>query len=119
MASSHSTLKMLDKSKRFDFSFLKETKEGLLVPVFFQPHASLQKLSGVWNETELKISGQKAPEDGKANRELLTFLARELKIPKTRISLLSGQTSRHKIVQILGDTLILKKEVIKWIQINL
>jgi uncharacterized protein len=37
-----------------------------------------------------------APEDGKANKELTDLVAKALGLPKSEVSLLSGQTSRHK-----------------------
>ena|SRR6218665_3064931 len=46
----------------------------------------------------LKISVNAVPEDGKANRALLEFLASEWGLPKSALSLLSGDTSRQKTV---------------------
>lgn len=46
----------------------------------------------------LKISVNAVPEDGKANRALLEFLAREWGLPKSALSLLNGDTSRQKTV---------------------
>lgn len=40
------------------------------------------------------------PVDGKANRALIEFLSEELGIPKSRITILYGQTNRTKIVEI-------------------
>lgn len=51
----------------------------------------------------LKISVNAVPEDGKANRALLAFLAREWDMPKSSLSLLSGETSRQKIVLAQSD----------------
>lgn len=46
----------------------------------------------------LKISVNAVPEDGKANRALLEFLASEWGLPKSALSLISGDTSRQKTV---------------------
>jgi len=41
------------------------------------------------------------PADGKANQALIAFLAKELKIAKSRILIMRGLNARHKIVKIL------------------
>ena len=42
------------------------------------------------------------PEKGKANKELLRFLAKRLGAPKTNIEILSGKNSRRKRVVVEG-----------------
>lgn len=51
---------------------------------------------------ELKCHLQSPPEDGKANKELIELLAEKLKIPKRSVAVVSGFTSRTKIVEIVG-----------------
>ena len=46
----------------------------------------------------LKVKVRAAPEDGKANDEVLAMLADYFAIPKSKISLKSGYTSRNKIL---------------------
>ncbi|MCB1080313.1 MAG: DUF167 domain-containing protein, partial [Chlamydiia bacterium] len=41
-----------------------------------------------------------APEKGKANESLITILSKHFKIPKSAITILKGETSRHKVVQL-------------------
>ncbi|MDR0908671.1 MAG: DUF167 domain-containing protein [Spirochaetaceae bacterium] len=41
-----------------------------------------------------------APEDGKANAELVSFIAKKLKVPKKDIQIVSGQKSRNKILSV-------------------
>ena len=48
----------------------------------------------------LKIKLKAAPEKGKANRELIEFLSNLLNTPKSNITIVSGQTSRKKIIKI-------------------
>ena len=50
----------------------------------------------------LKVRVAAPPTEGKANRELLAFLARSLGVPPTSIRLLKGEGSRHKVVEIAG-----------------
>ena len=50
-----------------------------------------------------------SPIDGKANDYLIGFLSGLLKIPKSKISLIKGQTSRFKCLEISAD----EKEVLQ------
>lgn len=51
---------------------------------------------------ELKIAVSKPPEGGAANKAVLALLAKALGVPKTQISLISGQANPHKQVAIRG-----------------
>lgn len=67
------------------------------------PNAALCKFNGVYNDGVcewLKINVCSLPEKGKANRALIKFLAKELKIAKSRIIIDSGKTDRCKILVI-------------------
>ena len=50
----------------------------------------------------VKVKVSAAPEKGKANKCLLKFLAKQLDVKRNAISIISGQTSPVKHVQILG-----------------
>ena len=50
----------------------------------------------------LKIKISAPPEKGKANKCLLEFLAKLLGAKKTDVSIISGQSSQIKSVQVLG-----------------
>jgi len=61
--------------------------------------------------SELKMMGnsykawlKSAPADGQANEELVRMLADKLRIPKSSVEIVSGFSSRNKIVDILGVT---------------
>lgn len=49
----------------------------------------------------LKVKIKAPPEDGRANAELLTFLAGALQISQRSLSLVAGQTSRRKVVELI------------------
>ena len=59
---------------------------------------------GVDGEPVLKARVTAVPEKGKANKALIELVAKSLKIPKSSISVISGDTSRKKILRIDGDT---------------
>ncbi len=47
-----------------------------------------------------KIKLTAPPVDGEANEQLIRFLSKEMDIPKNKIHILSGKTSRNKLVEI-------------------
>jgi hypothetical protein len=62
-------------------------------------------------EAQLKVRVSAVPEDGKANKALVALLARTLRLPKSAITILSGETSRKKILRIDGDPEDLAKKL--------
>ena len=84
------------------------TQETRLI-VRIQPGASKSEVTGTAGEA-LRLRIAAAPEKGKANKELVDFLSRQLDIPKADIAIVSGHTSRQKVVAIKG---LSKEEVLK------
>ena len=52
------------------------------------------------NPSELTVYLREKPHDGEANLGLINLLSDYFDVPKTSIKLLSGATSRHKIIDI-------------------
>ena len=77
--------------------------EALLLRVFVQPRASRNQFCGI-HEGELKLRLTSPPVDGAANECCREFLAKQLKVPKSAITLVSGDSSRHKRLRITGAT---------------
>lgn len=77
--------------------------ESLLLRVFVQPRASRNQFCGI-HEGELKLRLTSPPVDGAANECCREFLAKQLKVPKSAITLISGDSSRHKRLRISGAT---------------
>lgn len=80
---------------------LRETPEGVYLSVKLQPRASRTQLHGL-HGSELKISVTAPPVDAAANLALIEFLAETLKVSRSSIQLVRGQTSRHKSIFIPG-----------------
>ncbi len=51
----------------------------------------------------LKVRVSDPPDKGKANKALLALIAKAAGVPKSAVSLLSGDTQRKKILRIEGD----------------
>lgn len=66
--------------------------------VYVKPNAKQSIIAAVGSD-ELHIALHAKPQDGEANEELIRFLSERFRIPKTKIKLIRGKTSRHKTVQ--------------------
>ncbi|EJF81321.1 Uncharacterised ACR, YggU family COG1872 [Candidatus Bartonella washoeensis] len=79
---------------------------GLSLFVHLSPKASIDRIMGVECRDDgkqyLVIRIRAVPEDGKANKALIKFLAKQWKIPSSCIALKSGATSRYKQLYFSG-----------------
>lgn len=75
---------------------------GLIVEIKVVPQSGRQEWQ-LDKNGQLKCFLKSAPEKGKANQELIKFIAHTLKIPQYHIELISGQTTRLKKVKIFTD----------------
>lgn len=71
----------------------------LILECHLQPKASRAEFAGL-HGNRVKIRLTAPPVDGKANAQLLAFLANAFAVSKSQVSLESGQQSRHKRVRI-------------------
>lgn len=78
---------------------LKRTK-SLHMQVKVIPKSSKSELVGLLANGVWKVRIKAIPEKGKANKELITFLAKELNVPITKITIVRGETSHHKLINI-------------------
>ncbi|WP_340675327.1 DUF167 domain-containing protein [Paraperlucidibaca sp.] len=78
-------------------------KENVLVRLSVKvvPGASKSEISG-WLGDALKIRVAAQPEKGKANAAVVLVLATSLGLPEKSVSVVSGKTSQHKVVEIQG-----------------
>ncbi|GAB3372288.1 DUF167 domain-containing protein [Azotobacter armeniacus] len=71
----------------------------LILACHLQPKASKDEFAGLHGE-RLKIRLTAPPVEGKANAHLLAFLAGAFGVPKSQVSLESGELNRQKRVRI-------------------
>ncbi|HEB68461.1 MAG TPA: YggU family protein [Desulfobulbus sp.] len=82
--------------------FVQAKEDGtLILSLYVQPRAGKNELAGL-HDGALKLRLTTPPVDGKANKAVVTFLAKKLKLPKSAIVLRSGLKNRRKQVQIIG-----------------
>ena len=78
-----------------------ETDGRVRFSVRVQPRASKTELAGIHGDA-LKIRLSAPPVDGAANDALVEFLAETFAVPRRNVRLVSGESSRSKIVEIDG-----------------
>jgi uncharacterized protein (TIGR00251 family) len=86
-----------------DAFWCREEQEALVLMLHVQPGAKRTEIAGTHGEemqTRLKIRLAAPPVDGKANAELLRYLADAFGVPLRQVVLLRGETSRQKTVRI-------------------
>jgi len=67
------------------------------------PNAARNELAG-FSEGVLRVRVAAPPVKGKANKELIAFLAQKLGLNKGDLTILKGHTSRNKVISIVGLT---------------
>ena len=82
---------------------MSETKDsrGTRLALKVVPNAGRNEITG-FKDGVLHVKIAAPPEKGKANKELIGFLAERLGAKKTSISIIKGHTSRNKVVSIQG-----------------
>jgi uncharacterized protein (TIGR00251 family) len=84
--------------------FLSEQTGGVLLSVKLQPRASKNEI-GAQIGDELKIKVTAPPVDAAANEALIELLAEKLNCGRSRIEIIRGHKSRHKILKLHGFVL--------------
>ncbi len=77
------------------------TASGVAIRLHLQPRASRTGICGI-HGNELKVRVTSPPVDDAANELCIEFFAKTFRIPKSSISIISGQKSRHKKLFISG-----------------
>jgi hypothetical protein len=84
-------------------SWRRDDGDALVLTLHVQPGAKRTEVAGVRGEgpdARLKIRLAAPPVDGKANAELLRFLAAAFAVPLRGVTLVRGESSRQKTVRI-------------------
>jgi uncharacterized protein len=79
--------------------FLRAREDGKSeLRVRVQPGAKQSMIDGIWNNERLNIKLHAPPVDGKANTELIRFLAEITGLSKRSFEITAGPKSREKTV---------------------
>ena len=81
------------------------SEETVFVNVFVTPKAACDSVDGIAEGEagrEVRVRVRAVPEDGKANKAVCVVMAKFLGVPKSAVSVVSGSTSRHKRLEVVG-----------------
>ncbi|HLK06813.1 MAG TPA: DUF167 domain-containing protein [Candidatus Angelobacter sp.] len=80
---------------------LHETAKGISFSVKVHPRARKNAIAGIVGDA-LKLALTAPPVEGKANQAVIEFFADLFAIPRSSVTIASGETSRNKTVRIAG-----------------
>ena len=82
----------------------------MLLKIHIQPGAKKNEVAGTYGDA-VKIKIKAAPVEGRANEELIKFLAKTLSVKRSDIVIRSGLSSRQKILEINCPETIIKERL--------
>lgn len=82
----------------------RQTDTGWLLTIRAQPNASRSGVAGAYGDA-LRVRLAAPANDGKANAELVRFIAEALDVARRAVAITRGQKSRDKVVEVTGDGL--------------
>jgi len=84
-------------------NFTRDTPDGCTLSVRVHPGAKKNAVTGLHADS-LKVTLNAPPIDGRANDALIAFIAESLSLPQSRVALLTGASSRSKVLRITGKS---------------
>ena len=78
-----------------------EDGSGIAFAVKVHPRAKKNAITGELGDA-LKVSLTAPPVEGRANEACIEFFAKLLKVPRSSVTIASGQTSRNKVIRVAG-----------------
>ncbi len=80
---------------------IKESAGAVTFPVKVHPRAKKNAITGEIGDA-LKLSLTTPPVEGRANEACIEFFAKLLKVPRSSVTIASGQSSRNKVIRVAG-----------------
>lgn len=80
---------------------LHETAKGITFAVKVQPRARKNAITGTVGDA-LKLALTAPPVEGRANQAVIEFFAELFAIPRSSVTIASGESSRNKVIRIAG-----------------
>lgn len=92
--------------------YIKEEKGSVVFKVRVQPRAAKNQVAGLLGDA-VKIRLTAPPIDGEANKALQKFLAKQFKVAKSQVELVSGHTGRNKFIRVNNITISEIQKILK------
>jgi uncharacterized protein (TIGR00251 family) len=80
---------------------IQESNGRVTFAVKVHPRGKKNAITGEVGDA-LKVSLTAPPIDGKDNEACIEFLAKLLKLPRSSVTIASGQSSRKKVIRVVG-----------------
>jgi hypothetical protein len=80
---------------------LHDGQYGAALTIRVTPRARKTEFSGILDDGTVRIRVSAPPVEGKANRELIKFLSKVLKVRRNKIEIVAGKKSLDKIVSVI------------------
>jgi len=80
---------------------VRDTPAGATFAVKVHPRAKKNAITGELGEA-LKLSLTAPPVDGRANEACIEFFANLLDVPRSSVTIASGETGRNKVMRVTG-----------------
>lgn len=93
--------KLEERNFMISENVLKIVDDGIILRLRISPNASKNQFIFAEDMIKLKITAQ--PIENKANKAVVEYLSKLFKVPKTKISILRGDTSKEKTLLIKTD----------------
>jgi hypothetical protein len=84
---------------------ISQKSDGVCLSVRVQPRSSRSGVAGLYGES-VRICLKSAPVDDAANQECCILLAKLLGVSRSSVSVVSGRSSRSKIMKIEGLSVV-------------
>lgn len=94
---------------------IKKCDDGVIIKIRISPNSAKNQV--IISDDMIKIKVTAQPIENKANKAVIEYLSKLVKVPKTSISILKGDTSKEKTI-LLKTIDELKKDEIKTILLN-
>jgi uncharacterized protein (TIGR00251 family) len=91
---------------------IQEHPEGITFKIFVQPRSANNMIVGLY-ENALKLKLTAPPVDNAANKLCVKFLAKSLGVSKSQVQIISGHTSRTKLVLLRSSQSIITENEYK------
>ena len=93
-------------------SWIREKDGSIIIDVLVSPKAQKNQIVGI-HDNRLKVKVAAPPVDGKANAELISFLAEVIGIRTYQIEIESGHTNKKKTLKLTEVTKETVESIIK------
>jgi uncharacterized protein len=91
---------------------IRESSGAVTFAVKVHPRAKKNAITGELGDA-IKVSLTSPPVAGRANEACIEFFAKLLKVPRSSVTIASGQSSRQKVIRVIGLSAEAIKEHLK------